>query len=413
MDKTLLFQAIERIERGVDLGLGELADLIARDPDPSLPAVIFLPGFMGVHLADAASGRVWLDPAAVMRGDLSVRAALDATGEADALPGVRLAPDGLVRPVYGNLVGALRAAGYAVHAFPFDFRRSLPATMRLLRDLVIGILQEKPRSKVVLVGHSMGSLLACLLPYHLPSFAERVEQSIFLGGPLGGSFDPVEAVTGTHWILPRLVALSPGESARDFQATLATWPSLFGMLPDPVAFPRGECERVFEATNWPVAVPVAQRLLDAGRDLKTKLRESPIFQLGAPVTQLISTRYPTIASLGRDSEGALTGGPRTAQGDGVVTALSALPAGVTGYRTGFPHMLIPAEPAAIRAVLDLIHTGGCSLDPLRTSDLAVEIPPGRAPDAQMLVGLMEDGAETLKGGLLSLSALAWLFSPHG
>jgi pimeloyl-ACP methyl ester carboxylesterase len=416
MDKKHLLLTIERLagdlERRVDLGLEDLAYATARAPDPTLPAVILLPGFMGVHLADADIGRVWLDPAAAIRGDLSARATLDATGAADAFAGERLAPDGLVRLIYADLVRALRGAGHAVHMFPFDFRRSLLATILLLRDFVADILARSPRAKIVLVGHSMGGLLACLLPYHLPSFAERVQQAIFLGSPLGGSFDPVEAVTGTHWILPRLVALSPRETSRDFQGAFASWPGLFGLLPDPAAFPDGGSERAFEAASWPLAIRVRQPLLDEARALKAKLRESPIFEAGIPVTQLIATRYPTIASLSRDAEGALAAGPRTSQGDGVVTALSALPRGVTGYRAGFPHTLAPVEPAAIRAVLDLLHTGRCALDPLERSELSAEVAPGAAPDVQMVLGLLESGAESLKGGLLTFPALAWLFSPH-
>lgn len=408
LDRALRFVA--DLERRVDLGLDRLALATSSAPDPDLPAVILLPGFMGVHLNDASAGRVWLDPASALRGDLSVRAALDATGEGDAFPGEHLVPDGLVRLVYADLIQALRARGHAVHSFLFDFRRSVRATTLLLRDFVRDIL-ARSRGKVIFVGHSMGALLACLLPYHLPELAERVEQTIFLGAPLGGSFDAVEAVTGTHWILPRLVALSPDEQSRDFQASIATWPGVFGMLPDPEAFTGCACERVFDSAQWPSPVPVRQSLLDEGLKVKSMLRESPLFRLGRPVTQLFATRYPTIASLARDADGALAAGPRTAQGDGVVAAFSAFPAGVTGYRTGFPHTLAPIEPAAIEAVVALIQTGECALEPIQTDDLRAEVPAGGAPDVQMALGLVESGAESLKEGILSFPAVAWLFSP--
>ena len=410
VDRALRF--IADLERRVDLGLEQLAEVTASAPDPDLPAVILLPGFMGIHLADASAGRVWLDPAAALRGDLSARAALDATGAADAFAGEHLVPDGLVRLVYADLIQALRAAGHAVHSFPFDFRRSVLATTLLLRDFVRDILAQS-RGKIILIGHSMGALLACLLPYYLPDFAERVEQTIFLGGPLNGTFDSVEAVTGTHWILPRLVALSPRENSKDFQALLATWPGAFSMLPDPEAFPECACERVFDAAQWPSAVPVRQAILDEALALKSMLRKSPLYQLGRPVTQLLATRYPTIGSLAQDTDGALAAGPRTAQGDGVVAAFSAFPPGVTGYRTGFPHTLAPVEPAAIQAILALIQTGECALDPLRTADLMAALPPGGPPDVQMVLGLMESGAESLKDGLLTFPAVAWLFSPVG
>jgi len=407
MDAIAILQTLEKL---VDLGLDRLDQAILPAPDPTQPAVILLPGFMGVHLADPAAGRAWLDPAAAIRGDLSARVALDAVGAADAFPGERLAPDGVVRFVYADLVQALRFAGHAVHPFAFDFRRSLLSSTLLLRDLVTDVLQRSPGTKVVLLGHSMGALLACLLPYYLPSFADRVEQTIFLGGPLGGTFDAVEAVTGTHWVLPRLVALSPRETARDFQASLATWPGAFSMLPDPDAFPGAGCERAFDAVDWPAGLAPRQAILDEAKALKTTIRRSPLFDLAPPVTQLLATQYSTVGSLARDERGAITAGPRTSQGDGVVTAASALPPGVTGYRTTFPHTLAPIEPAAIQAILDLIHTGACTLDLIQRDDVAAEVAPGQAPDVQMALGLIESGVTSMLDGCLTFSSLTWLLA---
>jgi pimeloyl-ACP methyl ester carboxylesterase len=406
-------RVIGALERRVDLGLEELARATARAPDPTLPAVILLPGFMGVHLLDADSdaGRVWLDPAAALRGDLAARAALDASGEADAFAGERLVPDGVVRLIYADLTRALRAAGYAVHTFPFDFRRSIVDSTLVLRDLVRGVLARSTDQKIVLLGHSMGALLACLLPPHLPELAGRVEQTIFLGGPLGGTFDSVESLTGTHWILPRLVWLSRGkESSLDFQASLATWPGVFSMLPDPEVFL--DCDPVFDADSWPSKVAVPPRLLAEAFALKKEIRESALFKLGAPVTQLLATRYPTIGSLALDAEGKLVAGPRTRQGDGVVAASSAL-AGVTAYRTTFPHTLAPVEPAAITAILDLLRENSCALPRIREEEVTAELPPGVTPVIDMALGLMDSGAESMLQGHLTSAALAWLFSPIG
>ncbi len=408
-DRALRF--ISALERRVDLGLDARDDARAPAPDPGKPAVILLPGFMGVHLADAAAGRVWLDPAAALRGDLSSRAALDSDGTADALPGERLLPDGLVRLIYADLIQALRAAGHAVHPFGFDFRRSLADSTLLLRDLIDAVVARQPTSKIVLVGHSMGALLACLLPEQMPRFAERVERVIFLGGPLRGTFDAVESLIGTHWILPRLVELSPSESSLDFQAALATWPGVFGMLPDPVAFPGCACASSFDATRWPTEVVIPQARLDEALALKAKIRGSAIFQLENPVIQLLATRYPTVASLVEMPDGALAAGPRVHQGDGVVAAFSALVPGVIGYRTTFPHTLAPVEHAAITAVLDLIRTGACALPPIDPGDAAAELPPGPTPEVQMIEGFMESGATSMKNGLLSFAAVAWLLAP--
>ncbi|MEP7126343.1 MAG: hypothetical protein ABJE95_35755 [Byssovorax sp.] len=408
-DRALRF--ISALERRVDVGLDSLDDARAVAPDPDKPVVVLLPGFMGVHLADATVGRIWLDPAAALRGDLAARATLDESGTVDTFPEESLSPDGLVRLIYADLIQALRAAGHAVHPFPFDFRRSLVNSTLLLRDLVEGLVAQQPTSKIVLVGHSMGALLACLLPEEWPAFTEHVEQIIFLGGPLRGTFDAVESVIGTHWILPRLVQLSPSESSLDFQTSLATWPGVFCMLPDPVAFPDGDCSSAFDQTRWPPEVPVRQTMLDEALILKEKIRESAIFKLEKPVIQLLSTRYPTVGALTQTPEGRFAAGPRTSQGDGVVAARSALVPGVVGYRTSYPHTLAPVEHAAIQAVLDLIRTGTCSLPPLDASDVAAELTPGQSPETDIAEGLIASGAEFMKGGLLSFAGIAWLFSP--
>ena len=411
MNEIKILQSLEKL---IDAGLERLDQAILPAPDPRLPAVVLLPGFMGAHLADSNAGRVWLDPATALRGDLSERVALAAGGTTDAFPGERLAPDGLVRFIYADLIQALRYAGHAVHSFPFDFRRSLVSSTLLLRDHVTGVLRQTPSSKVVLLGHSMGALLACLLPYYWPDFAERVDQSIFLGGPLGGTFDTVEAVTGTHWGLPRLASLSRGESSRGFQAALATWPGAFSMLPDPAVFPGVDCERAFDAAGWPAGLAPRQALLDEALSLKQRIRQSPLYTFDRPVTQLLATRYSTVGSLARDDHGAITAGPRTFQGDIVVTGASALPPGVIGYRTTFPHTLAPIEPAAIQAIVDLIDTNACALDRIERDDLTAEVAPGAAPEVQMALGLIESGAASMLDGCLNFSSIVRLLaSPLG
>ena len=59
---------------------------------------------------------------------------------------------------------------------PEYFRRSVLATTLLLRDFVKDIL-ARSTGKIILVGHSMGAVLTCLLPYYLPGFAERIERA--------------------------------------------------------------------------------------------------------------------------------------------------------------------------------------------------------------------------------------------
>lgn len=363
--------------------------------------IILLPGFMGVHLKGDREGRVWLDFGAMLRGDLAEKLALDPTGAEDAIAGEHILPDGLIEAIYGELVSRMRDAGLVVHEFPFDFRRSLLAIGLSLRAFIDERARRAPGKRFALVGHSMGGLVAAIYASYDPAFSERIARTILLGAPLGGTFDTVEAVTGTHWVLPRLARLTRGDNILEFQRSIGTWPGLYSLLPDIDLFP--EAARLFAAQGWPSGLEPAQRWLDEARAMKEVIRSTPLYS--KPTAQLLSLGYRTVDRFIVNGSAGIAAGPRIAKGDGTVVGRTGMPAGVSGYRVDFPHSLMPLDPKAIQGVIDLVLRGSTQLAPIAPEDLEGELEDEETPVADMLGGVLG----SLTGDLVA--RLALLFSP--
>ena len=107
------------------------------------PEIVLIPGFMGVHLVNATGERVWLNPVAMLRGDLAARLTLDSTGGRDTLAGEQIRPEGLIEPIYAEAIQRWVDEGFVVHEFPFDFRRSLLDLGLSLRAYI-----QDPQAKV-------------------------------------------------------------------------------------------------------------------------------------------------------------------------------------------------------------------------------------------------------------------------
>lgn len=314
-----------------------LEDLLAPPVDPDLPEIVLLAGFLGLHLARPDGTRVWLTPERFAFADVASDLRFDQ----------QLVPDGVNGLIYGDLVRGLRAQGFAVRAFRFDSRKS---ALAIAEDLAASLAAAGAGRRFVLVGHSMGALIAALYPYVDPSWHERIERAIFLGGVLGGTFESVECALATHPIITRLSGLSLQNGPEGFASCMRTWPGLFDMLPDPALFEHGE--RAFDASRWPRDRAPAPELLARSRKARELVNTSPIFQI--PCTQLASVRFSTTD---RYLDDGVTPGPRDAAGDGSLPARLATFGGVPAHEIDLPHTLIPLDPKAIGAIVDLVKTG--------------------------------------------------------
>ena len=104
---------------------------------------------------------------------------------------------------YANLMQELRAefGDGMVHFFAYDWRLNNAYTARLLRDFIDGAMRSSNASRVDIIAHSMGGLVAAY--YIANGYGDNVQQLITLGTPfLGSSQTPYIFATGRMIAMP-------------------------------------------------------------------------------------------------------------------------------------------------------------------------------------------------------------------
>ena len=200
--------------------LQELAALLG--PWPALhrssETVLILPGFMGSTLGPAGEAAVWFNPLAIAAGQLG----------ALRLPeSAHYVATEVLPFVYLRLRWRLRAAGYRVHYWPFDWRLA-PASnaARLIHELAAA-----GGAPVHLVAHSQGGLVAAHALAEDRN-ARWLARAVTLGTPFLGAHAAQQALEGEAPLLQRLAWLDPHHTAKDLaRSPLATWPGLQALLP--------------------------------------------------------------------------------------------------------------------------------------------------------------------------------------
>lgn len=200
--------------------LKNLADILG--PWPSLhrgsATVLVLPGFMGSTLGPVGEPSVWFNPLAIAAGQLS----------ALRLPeSAHYVATAVLPFVYLRLRWRLRAAGYRVHYWPYDWRLA-PAT------LATRLVQERAAAggpPVHVVAHSQGGLIAARALAE-DCTAQWLARVVTLGSPFLGAHAAQQALAGEAPLLQRLAWLDPHHTAMDLaRSPLATWPGLHALLP--------------------------------------------------------------------------------------------------------------------------------------------------------------------------------------
>jgi len=138
-------------------------------------------------------------------------------------------------------------AGQDLLEFPYDWRQDNRQSARALAEAIDQWKQKVlgRGAKVVLIAHSMGSLVS---RYYVECLggADHVERLIMLGGPHAGSVSTVQSILHGPQLLPL------GLGAKTFQQTLITFPSIYQLTPHyPVAVDaRGRPLDLWEQDDW-------------------------------------------------------------------------------------------------------------------------------------------------------------------
>jgi hypothetical protein len=294
---------------------------------------LILPGIMGSTIGHLRKGRPddikWFDPGEIALGGL-IKLALPR--------GSRYRPLGVLRFAYERLRLVLRIAGYDSEFHPYDWRLDLAGNGRALVERLV----RERRQDVVLVGHSMGGLVARAALGQKGS--ERIGRVIQLGTPNRGAFVAVQALRGTYPLVRRLAMLDLMHDAEALASeVLTTFPGLCELLPSAAA-----CKDFdpFDSTHWPDGPrPTAALLAAARRAIETLPPPDERFALIAGFGQ------DTVLGLKRRGQRIEFG--RGPAGDGTVPLALAHWPGLPTWYAEENHGALPGNAAVGRAVIDL------------------------------------------------------------
>lgn len=320
----------------------------------SLGSVVLIPGIAGNQLVRRLLfGRfnsiVWLDYAALSAGGWRLLA-LD--------EGEQLIPGAPLPAYYGPLCDRLRGHGWQVYAPSIDWRRPISLSVVAVADY----LQAWVPAPWYLLGHSRGGLLlrSLLLELAARSQLDRVARCAALGCPHQGSLSGVALLGGwqrTKLLTYALLSISETLLAGGYRrpalnAVIATWPSVYELLPRPGStwLPAEDVDAVYTAANYiHHGLPLYPGLLTAGRASWSTRPEAPD---DVPWLDVVGTGVPTPTSL---TDPARLNSPASMgwseDGDGTVPAIAAVQGDHPwiAYR-GVSHDALPQDGRVIDAV---------------------------------------------------------------
>jgi hypothetical protein len=275
---------------------------------------------------------LWLDIVEVAAGHLTRL----------ALPrGARLRPLGMMWLNAFKLKLSLIVAGFDARSHAYDWRLGVEALAAQLNTRIAA----DGRREVMLVGHSMGGLVARAA---LTRDGDRIRRIVQLGTPNGGSYAPVLALRGVYPTVRKLAALDFRHSAEDLaRIVFRTLPSLHELLPPA----QGGAPDLFDAAQWPAdALRPEQKLLTAASQARARWPEGDERCL-----HVIGIRQETVTGVKRS--GAQFEFVLTDQGDGTVPlAMAELP-GARSWYVAEKHGGLPNNGRVISAVVDLLRNG--------------------------------------------------------
>lgn len=233
--------------------------------------VVVMPGLMGSELY-LGQERLWPVPLNAARSMQLGKMPNQGLRPGRISQGMVIIPNFIRLSSYADLVRFLQEklgyeSGKDLLEFPYDWRQD---NRQSARELAEAVTQWKQKvlgrgAKVVLLAHSMGSLIS---RYYVECLggADHVERLIMLGGPHAGSAATVQSILYGPQLLPL------GLGAKIFQQTLITFPSLYQLTPNyPAAVDAlGRPVNLWEEDDW--VHPQYRHLLHDAAEFHRELR---------------------------------------------------------------------------------------------------------------------------------------------
>jgi pimeloyl-ACP methyl ester carboxylesterase len=217
--------------------------------------IVFLPGLSGSTIVTTNGGeQIW--PA--LTATTLLRSALDKSGndmegnEAVAGEVMKVAKISFItKGVYDLLFEYFENNGYkectletdeeeipllgrAIFGFPYDWRKDLRLAAKKLGEFIEGVKKLTGSKQVVIIAHSMGSLVALYYLTLLQGGVKgNVEKVFLIGPPINGAPKAFASLRyGMESPLPTWLPFTPSES--QFRTALCNMPGLYMMLPTSV-----------------------------------------------------------------------------------------------------------------------------------------------------------------------------------
>jgi pimeloyl-ACP methyl ester carboxylesterase len=204
--------------------------MCSRAANPNERAAAFvLPGILGSHLK-VDGKRVWLS--------LRLFNNLDQP-KWDETTTSHVRPDGPIGMSYDDLIDHL-ADTHEVIAFSFDWRRPIEDEARRLADAVDHALTARNATQqpVRIIAHSMGGLVARTMQLERPEtwnrmLAREAARVLMLGTPNGGSWTPMQVLSGDDTFGNMLTAIGSLLDGHGARQTIAGMPGLLQLQASP------------------------------------------------------------------------------------------------------------------------------------------------------------------------------------
>lgn len=204
----------------INAGMLEGGELFSNTVTGSKPILLLLPGIMGSNLSDNEN-MIWIDYLKLISGGLK------------KLGNDTIKATSLVKTSYKKLKEYL-SDEYDVVTFPFDWRKQLNDTAKILDKKIIELLAF--RQPIKIIGHSMGGVLVRDFVINYPSTWKQLNESqgfrlLFLGAPLGGSFRIPAVLFGQDSIINKLSKIDVFHSKKNLLEMFSKMDGLLSLLP--------------------------------------------------------------------------------------------------------------------------------------------------------------------------------------
>ena len=215
----------------------------------SLTPVIFIPGIGGSVLSNG-NDEIWPGLA-----ENHYQLSLDPYSEYFQTSN-SLIPSDVIRPLlYESLISSLKDAGYVeggvsptLFIFPYDWRKSNAVNSALLKDKILEIREKHPDSKVNIVAHSMGGVLARRYILDNPDpDSHHVDKLITIGSPWLGAPKAINVLETGDFLEGIMKGLARSSTIKKL---VEYFPGTHELLPSEAYFKLGG--RPFAEEGWDV-----------------------------------------------------------------------------------------------------------------------------------------------------------------